>query len=257
MDAGSARFLWGRHNPIGRSIKFGDAQSKAPWYRVVGVTKDQRDTATIRRRDYSYGYRLTQVYRVVAPDDSLQLQRRMWGSLTLYARVQGNTELAAVRLQRNLRTLASVDRPTVTPIVDDWIMYQQARQDFVAVLFGTFAFLGLSLVAVGVYGIVSHSIAERRRELAVRISLGATARNILHSVLREGNALILAGIAFGLLFTKYTVWWLSMFMDDNAGYDALLFAVIATGLFALAAFAAFIPALRATRIDPVDALRHE
>jgi ABC-type antimicrobial peptide transport system permease subunit len=171
--------------------------------------------------------------------------------------VRGNTELAAVRLQRNLRTLASVDRPSVTPIVDDWILYQKARQDFVAALFGTFAFLGLSLVAIGVFGIVSHSIAERRRELAVRISLGATTRNILHSVLREGNALILAGIAFGLLFTKYTVWWLSVFMAEDSGYDAPLFALIATGLFALAAFAAFIPALRATRIDPVEALRHE
>lgn len=257
MDAGSAYFLWGRRNPIGRSIKFGNAQSGAPWYRVVGITKDRRDTATIRRINYSYGFRLTEVFRPIAPSDSFVLRRRMWSRLTLYARVKGNTELAAVRLQRALRASPSGDSPSVTPIVDDWVQYQKARQDFVAALFSTFAFLGLGLVAVGVYGIVSHSIAERRRELAVRISLGATARNILHSVLREGNALILAGIAFGLLFTKYTVWWLAVFMDENAGYDALLFAIIATGLFALAAFAAFIPALRATRIDPVEALRHE
>ena len=257
MDAGSARFLWGHHDPVGRSIKFGNAQSDAPWYRVVGITKDQRDTATIRRMNYSYGFRLTEVYRVIAPSDSFVLGRRWWRRLTLYARVRGNTELAAVRLQRALRSAPVVDGPSVTPIVDEWMAYMKVRQDFVAALFTTFAFLGLSLVAVGVYGIVSHSIAERRRELAVRISLGATARNILHSVLREGNALILAGIAFGLLFTKYTVWWLGQFMDENAGYDALLFAVIATGLFALAAFAAFIPALRATRIDPVEALRHE
>lgn len=257
MDAGSARFLWGQRNPVGRAIKFGNAQSSEPWYRVIGITKDQRDTATIRRMNYSYGYRLTEVSRVIAPLDSVLLSRRRWWSMTLYARVQGNTELAAVRLQRTLRAMPSGERPSVTPIVDEWLQYSKTRQDFVAALFSTFAFLGLSLVAVGVYGIVSHSIAERRRELAVRISLGAGARNILHSVLREGNALILAGIAFGLLFTKYTVWWLSNFMDENAGYDALLFAAIATGLFALAAFAAFLPALRATRIDPVDALRHE
>lgn len=257
MDAGSARFLWGRRNPIGRSIKFGDAQSKAPWYRVIGITKDQRDTATVRRMNYSYGYRLSEVVRVMAPDDSLGVGRRTWRTLTLYARVRGNTELAAVRLQRALRSSSVIDAPAVVPIVDEWLRYRKVRQDFVAALFGTFAVLGLGLVAFGVYGIVSHSIAERRRELAVRISLGATSRNILHSVLREGNALILAGIAFGLLFTKYTVWWLSSFMEENAGYDALLFAVIATGLFALAASAAFIPALRATRIDPVEALRHE
>ena len=91
----------------------------------------------------------------------------------------------------------------------------------------------------------------------MRLSLGATARNILRSVLREGVALILTGIAFGLLFTKYTVWWLASFMDDTAGYDALLFALISMVLFGIAAFSAYLPALRATRIDPVEALRHE
>jgi ABC-type antimicrobial peptide transport system permease subunit len=129
--------------------------------------------------------------------------------------------------------------------------------DFAASLFSTFAFIGLGLVGIGVYGIVAHSVAERRRELAVRISLGATARDILRSVLREGNALILAGVAIGLLLTKYGVWWLLEFIPEAYGYDAIFFALIATVLFGLAAMAAFIPALRATRIDPVEALRHE
>ena len=127
-----------------------------------------------------------------------------------------------------------------------------------AALFGTFAFLGLGLVAIGVYGIVSHSIAERRRELAVRISLGATARDILRAVLREGNVLILAGIAIGLFLTRDSVWWLATFLgDDEAGYDAPFMALVASGLFAIAVLAALFPAWRATRIDPVEALRHE
>jgi len=141
--------------------------------------------------------------------------------------------------------------------VDDWIGVTRLRQDFVSSLFGTFAFIGLCLVATGVYGIVAHTVAERKRELAVRISLGATARDVLHSVLREGNVLILAGLAVGLLVTKYTVWWLGMFLDDQVGYDAVLMAFIAMGLFALAVLAASIPAWRATRIDPVEALRHD
>src|ERR671936_1634484 len=105
--------------------------------------------------------------------------------------------------------MKSAESPSATPLEDEMGTSRwRATQDFVASLFSTFAFLGLGLVAIGVYGIVSHSVAERRRELAVRISLGATARNILHSVLREGNALILGGLAIGLFLTKYSVMWL-------------------------------------------------
>jgi putative ABC transport system permease protein len=257
VDAASAKFLWGNQDPMGRSVKFGDKDSNLPWHRVVGIVKDPRDTAMIRRMDYTTGFRLAGVYRVITPQDSVVVTDR-FGTMALRVRVRGNTELAAVRLQRELRTLRSVERPGVVPLMDEMgLAYQRTQQDFVSSLFTTFAFLGLGLVAIGVYGIVSHSVAERRRELAVRISLGAASRDILHAVLREGNALILAGVAIGLLSTQYTVFWLDRFIDDNDGYNALLFALIAAGLFAIAACAAFIPALRATRIDPVEALRHE
>jgi predicted permease len=257
IDAGTAKFLWGNNqNPIGRVIKFGRRDDNLPWLRVVGILKDPRDTITIRNQDYTTGYRLGGVYRVITAQDTAT--RDDGWSMSVRIRVRGNTELAAVRLQRALRTLRSVDRPGVIPLTDDMgIAQQRTQQDFVSSLFTTFALLGLALVAIGVYGIVSHSVAERRRELAVRISFGAAARDILRAVLREGNALILSGVAIGLLLTKYTVWWLDRFMEENDGYNALLFAVIAAVLFTIAVVAAFVPAWRATRIDPVEALRSE
>jgi putative ABC transport system permease protein len=258
IDQPSAHFLWGKNqDPIGRAIKFGPKDANLPWHRVIGIVHDPRDTLAIRRMDYTTGYRLAGVYRVITPADTVIVQNT-WGAMFLRARVRGNTELAAVRLQRELRSVHSVDKPTVIPLMDDiGLARSRTRQDFVSSLFSTFAFLGLCLVAIGVYGIVSHTVAERRRELAVRISFGATARDILHAVLREGNALILAGVALGLFMTKYAIWWLGQFMQENDGYNALLFALIATALFAIAVMAAFVPAWRATRIDPVEALRHE
>jgi len=276
MDARTAKFLWGNENPLGRAIKFGDAKSNAPFHRVVGIIGDLRDTFAIRRRDPNANFRLNLVYRVITPTDSLVVRARLWpprpsasvaqrmlagrANVSLYARADGNAELAAVRLQRTLRSFRTGGAaPTAVTLLDQaGISENRIRHDFVGSLFSTFAFLGIALVALGVYGIVSHSIAERRRELAVRISLGATMRDILHAVLREGNAIILAGIALGLGFTYFTVGWLGQFfMTEYDGNDSVLFAFIAVGLFALAAFAAFIPALRATRIDPVEALRHE
>lgn len=258
VDAATAHFLWGKNqDPLDRVLKFGPKDADLPWHRVIGIVKDPRDTSLIRRMDYTTGYRMAGVYRVFTPQDTVVILNQ-FGTMALRVRVRGNTELAAVRLQRALRTLRSVERPSVIPLLDEMGLAQaRTRQDFVSSLFSTFALLGLGLVAIGVYGIVSHSVVERRRELAVRISLGATSRDILHSVLREGNALILAGVAIGLLLTKYSVWWLERFMEENDGYNAILFAFIAAVLFAIAVFAAFIPAWRATRIDPVEALRHE
>jgi putative ABC transport system permease protein len=259
ITAPTARFLWGHRNPIGRAIKLGDAQSKLPWLRVVGVVGDMRDTFAIRKYDPTANYRMGGVYRVITPQDSIVLARQRFGEMTLYARTRGSTELAAVRLQRELRNVPGANNPGAVPLDQQYGRHLwRLRQDFMAALFGTFAFLGIGLVAIGVYGIVAHSIAERRRELAVRISLGAGARDILRAVLREGNVLILAGIAIGLFLTRDSVWWLAEFLgDEDAGYNAPFMALIASGLFAIAVIAAFFPAWRATRIDPVEALRHE
>jgi len=147
----------------------------------------------------------------------------------------------------------------VLPLEDRWgITDQRTAERFVALIFAIFAVLGTVLAALGVYGIVSHSVTERRREFGVRISLGATTRHVLHDVLREGNVVVLLGIAGGLFFTKQPVMWLMPFLNGKDDmYDAPLFAAIAIALMATAWVAALVPALRATRIDPVDALRND
>ncbi|HEY9228144.1 MAG TPA: FtsX-like permease family protein, partial [Gemmatimonadaceae bacterium] len=134
---------------------------------------------------------------------------------------------------------------------------ERAGRDFTAQMFSLFAALGLGLAAFGVYGVVAHSVAERRRELGVRIALGASARDVLRDVLRENVAIGLIGIALGLLATKYAVRLLLGYIHDDDVYNAPLFAVSAAFLFATAAASAFVPALRATRVDPTESLRSE
>jgi ABC-type antimicrobial peptide transport system permease subunit len=133
----------------------------------------------------------------------------------------------------------------------------RSSHNFVAAMFALFAALAIGMASLGVYGVVAHSVAERRRELGVRIAFGATPRNILNVVLREGNAIALAGIALGLLFTKYDASWLNAFIAEDDEYSALLFAAMGAWLFAVTVFAAMIPAWQATRVDPVEALRSE
>jgi len=190
--------------------------------------------------------------------------------VSIVARTSGEPRSMAVRLERvmqgGVRDGAGV--ATVLPLVDAAsivhagmripVSMARQRQGFIATLFATFALFGLGLVALGVHGIVAHSVAERRREIAVRISLGATARNVLHAVLREGNVAVLGGIAIGLLAARQAIWWLEPFINFlEDPYDAPLFAGAAAALFLVAILSAAAPALRATRTNPVEALRHE
>lgn len=265
IDSRTAKYLFGDTDPIGRRVKFGFIIDDRPWYEVVGVRADKRSWKAIEARDPYAGFRMSEVYRVIRATDTLYTSTGIVisspihrGRVSMYVRARGNSEVLANRLLLELRSVRGGERAMAEPFeVNSGIVVRRQATDFVAALFTTFGLIGIALVAIGVYGIVSHSIEERRREIAVRISMGATARHILRAVLREGNVLILAGVALGLLFAKFTVWWLVGYIDELDGYHALLFAYISAGLFALAAIAALIPALRATRIDPVEALRSE
>ena len=257
IDQRSAKFLFKDQDPIGRQVMFAARNMPTKWYEVIGVIGDKRSWADIERQDPYAGFQMAEVYRAISAEDTLMLGRRS-GSVNIYARVEGSTELAALRLLRNLRSIRGAERPTAEPLEFSMgISLQRQAIDFLAGLFATFAIIGIALVSIGVYSIVAHSVEERRRELAVRISMGATTRDILRAVLREGNVLILAGTAVGLYLSMRGTWWLSGPIDAYDLTSPMLYAYVAAGLFALAVVAAFIPALRATRIDPVEALRSE
>jgi ABC-type antimicrobial peptide transport system permease subunit len=137
------------------------------------------------------------------------------------------------------------------------LVWQRQSHDFIASVFTLFAVLAIGLAAIGIYGIVAHSVAERTRELGVRLALGASAKNVVYVVIRDGNVMALAGVAIGLYLTKRSVFWLHAFSREGDEYDFVLFAVVAAVLFAVAVLSALGPALRATRIDPVESLRSE
>ena len=134
----------------------------------------------------------------------------------------------------------------------------RARHDFMASLFVLFAVFALVLAALGVYGIIAHMVAQRTREFGVRIAIGAGEPEIRGIVLREGNILTLTGIAIGLLMTYQSASWVRLFVfSDYDRYDSRVFGVGALLLFGVAWLASYLPARRAMRINPVEALRND
>lgn len=141
--------------------------------------------------------------------------------------------------------------------MDQWMGDSVSRQRFSALLLGVFAAIALALAAVGIYGVVAYTTQQRTREFGIRMALGAGRANVLWLVLRQGSRLAFAGVAIGLAGAIAAVQFLRTMLFELSPYDPLTLAAASAFLAAVALIACWIPARRATVVDPILALRHE
>jgi putative ABC transport system permease protein len=132
-----------------------------------------------------------------------------------------------------------------------------APQTFDLLLLGLFAVLDLTLAAIGLYGVISYSVTQRNHEIGVRMALGAASRNVLRQVLTEGAWLAIIGLAIGLAVGVALTRLMSSLLYEIAATDPLTFLGVGVLLTLVALVAFYIPARRATRVDPIVALRYE
>jgi putative ABC transport system permease protein len=260
IDEQTALYLWPDGRWVGNQIKLGSDSSHAPWIRVVGVARRTRNYVNQHDVDNPHApppHALGRMYYRPAATDSFVANKYGYG-MNAVIRARRDPQHMPLNVRRAFAKLPASWMASVGTM-EEAMGLSRLREShtFVADIFQLFTLLALGLAALGIYGVVAHSVAERRREFGVRIALGADTRQILRAVLREGNAVALGGVAVGLLCTKYTVSWLYAFSFDGDQYDAPLFAAMAAVLFTVAIVAALGPALRATRIDPVEAMRSE
>jgi putative ABC transport system permease protein len=259
IDRAFARRFWPGIDPIGLRVKLDEFKAETPWIRVVGIIDEGESRAgQIRSNILATNAAPGEIFVTGLSPDSLRLPKGRIAAFSVVARAKSDPARLPVTLRRYVPPSPLLWLVTASSM-EDALFITRTRQshDFVASLFSLFAFLAVGLAALGVYGIVHHSVGERKRELGVRLALGATPRDIVHAVIREGNPMVLAGVALGLYLIKRTVLWLHGFSIEGDEYDAALFATMAALLFATALIAALIPAWRATKIDPVESLRSE
>jgi putative ABC transport system permease protein len=130
-----------------------------------------------------------------------------------------------------------------------------ARRRFAMVLFGIFAALAMILAAVGIYGIMSYSVSQRRQEIGIRIALGATSQDVIRLIVRHGMLLAGIGVAIGLGAALAATRVMSTMLFAVSAMDPLIFVLIPMLLAVVALLACFVPARRATKVDPITALR--
>jgi putative ABC transport system permease protein len=230
---------------VGRRIKFNGG-----FYDVVGVVKDQRTAGGDSHAPQPTAY-FALAQSTVPPD--------LMRSLSLVIRTQGDPAALGGAVKG---ALWSLDRNL--PVAGLETMEQRlaaaaplARSRFNALLLIVFSGIALLLAAVGIYGVLSYSVRQRTREMGVRMALGAARADLLRLVLRRGLALALAGIACGVLGSLFVARLLASLLVGVGSADPLTFLVISAVLAAVAALACYLPARRASLLEPFVALRQD
>jgi predicted permease len=248
----AARRYWPGEDPLGKRISFGTAEGGKPqWVIIAGVVKDAKQESWADEPEPET-YLAAFQHRAFLGDSAPH-----FSYLTLVVRTVGNPAALAPAVKETVwrfdRNLPISEVATMDQVVAD----ATAEPRFEMLLLGMFAAVALALAAVGIYGVMSYAVSRRTHEIGIRVSLGASRAGVLWMVLRQGMALAAAGAVAGgagalLLSRLMTKLLYAVKPTDPVTFVA---GVAVLGLVALVA--TYIPAWRATRIDPVSALRCE
>lgn len=234
--------LFAGRDPIGRRLKYSGIE--APPLNIVGVVGNVKITGLDQETRPVIYYPFRQSSSTLA-------------NLVVRTNAVPNAVSASIRNEiRNLEPAAAIFNVQAMP---ELIANSPAAfmRRFPATLIGVFAGLALLLSSIGIYGVVSYSVSQQTHYIGVRMALGARASDILKLILKQGLIIALAGIAIGSLGAYILMRLLQSLLFEVSANDASTYAVVAAALFLIALLACYLPARRATKVDPLVALRYE
>jgi putative ABC transport system permease protein len=235
-----ARTLWPGEDAVGKRLKQGWPEGDGPWREVIGIVSD---------------IKLEGVDQDTPMQAFLPLTQEPPRSVAIVARTSVDPMNAARDVETVVQSLDK-DMPVtkmqpMTALMSDAI----SRQRLSMVVLAVFAIVALLVAAVGLYGVVAHSVTERTREIGVRMALGAEGRQVLRLFVRQGLLTAAAGTAIGLVGAAGLTRVLESLLFGVKPTDPLTLGIVAALLLAVALVACYVPARRAARIDPLIALR--
>jgi putative ABC transport system permease protein len=237
-----SRTFWPSQDPLGRRIQPG---SDDPWCTIVGVVEDVKNAGL----DKPAGSELYLPYR--------QPQASGTRSMYVVLRAPASAGSAASGVRNELHQIDPALPLADVRLMEDVLSRAQARPRFLTLLLTIFSGVALLIATVGIYGVVSYTVERRTREIGVRMVLGARAGDLLGLVMKQGALMTLAGLAAGLVAAVALTQLMESLLFEVRPTDPSTFACV-TLILAFAAFAAtYVPALRATRVNPIQSLRCE
>jgi putative ABC transport system permease protein len=239
-----ARQYWPNEDPVGKRLAVGESSKETSWRTIVGVVADNRH-ASLSEFPVPTAF--------IAYRQDLESWPRM--GFVIKAKTDPASLVSAVK-----KEIASVDRGQPAYAVEPMNKLLQtsvAQRKFIMTLLGSLSGVALVLAMVGIYGVISFSVSERTQEIGIRMALGARAVDVLRMVLSQGMGVALVGIGIGLLAAFALTRLLTSLLFEVSATDLRTFSIVAAMLAAVALLACYIPARRATKVDPLEALRYE
>jgi len=237
------RQKWLNEDPLGRSIEFGNMDTDLRLLTIVGVVGDVRERSMEG-----------------APRPTIYVNYRQRPQSTSHLSIVMRSSLdASVILPQAQRIVRELD-PQVPPTFSTFsrvIANSLNTRRFNLILVGIFAVAATLLAIAGIYGVMAYSVTRRTREIGVRIALGATTGNVLRLVLRQAMLTAAAGVSIGVVFAFALTRLMRAVLFEISSTDPLTYVAVAVLLLAVALLAAYLPARRATQVDPLVALRYE
>lgn len=238
----TARRMWPGEDPIGKHVKLGGLDK--PWWTVVGVVAD-----------------VHHVGLDVPPDMQMYVPHQQWpypdGLMHFVIRTAGPPTALSSAAQQAIHSLDPTQPISRIAPLENYIGLSVQARRFAFILIGAFAAIALTLSLVGIYGVTAYSVAQRTREIGIRGALGAQRTELLGLLLGQGMLLVGCGVIAGVFVSLALTRFLSSMLFNVEPTDPLTFVGVVLLLVAVAAAACFVPARRATRVDPVVALRYE
>jgi putative ABC transport system permease protein len=231
-------------NPIGKHLQPGanDQPGTDPWREIVGVVGD------VRRADLS-----------TAPEPMYYIPypQLVWNTPTLVVRSDLDAATTVPAVRNALHEMDPQLPLYEIRTMDDYLALSVGRQKFQTVLLGSFAGIALLLTAVGLFGVMAYAVLQRTHEIGIRMALGASQGDVLKMVLRAGTQMAGVGVGIGIVGALVLTRFMQSMLYDVKSQDPITFAGVCLMLGGVALLASYIPARRATKVDPMVALRYE
>jgi putative ABC transport system permease protein len=247
------RSFWPGEDPLGRhlTLQFYRGDGEQP-REVVGIVADTRQFRGERNaQPVAYVLHRQQLVRQRA---SLEVVRT---SMSFVVRSSGDPSALAASIREAMARVDPAIPVTQVRTVDSYLSAQLQGQRFVATLFGIFAAVALGIGVIGIYGVTAHTVSDRFREFGIRRALGAGTGSVLGLVMRRSVTILLVGVAFGVAASVAVTRFLENMLWGVTRFDPATFVTIAAILVGTGLVACLVPGTRATRIDPLVALRHD